>query len=115
MNFTAFSKIVISSLIVGGVLYCYSVPLAGNKEMVEQNVQELDELNKQAVKQIPDLPRSGKVKMKADVTYEKDSPVFDIRYKEITGEKEGAINFGDNEDNESQRREKVKNNDEQNN
>jgi hypothetical protein len=115
MNFTALNKIVFSIFLLGGVLYCYSFPLAGNKEMVEQNVEALDELNKQAVRQIPDLPQSGTVKMKADVTYEKDSPVFDIRYKEITGEKEGTINFGENQDDETHKREKVKDNDEQDN
>lgn len=108
-------KIVFLILLLGGVLYCYSLSLAGNKQMVEQSVEKLDELNRQAVKQIPDLPESGQVKIKADVTYEKDSPVFDIRYKEITSEKEESINFGENQDNETNEKGKVKNNDEQDN
>jgi hypothetical protein len=58
---------------------------AGNKEMVEDAVQDLDELNKQAVSQIPDIPKDGKVYLKANVTYdEKGSPVFDIYHKEIS-------------------------------
>jgi hypothetical protein len=108
-------KLVLVILLLGGVLCCYSLSLAGNKQMVEQSVEELDELNKQAVRQIPDLPESGQVNMKADVTYEIDSPVFDIRYKEITGEKEGNLNFGENQDNETNEKGKVKNNDEQDN
>jgi hypothetical protein len=108
-------KIGLVILLLGGVLYCSSFSLAGNKQMVEKSVEELDELNRQAVQQIPDLPESGQVKIKADVTYEKDSPVFDIRYKEITGEKEGTINFGENQDNETNEKGMVKNNDEQDN
>ena len=113
MNATGLKIIVFAILILGGVLYCNSLSRAGNKQMVEQNVAELDELNKQAVRQIPDLPESGQVKIKADVTYEKESPVFDIRYKEITGEKEETINFRENQDNETNEKGKVKNNDEQ--
>jgi hypothetical protein len=108
-------KIVLVILLLGGVLCCSSLSLAGNKQMVEKSVEELDELNRQAVQQIPDLPESGQVKIKADVTYEKDSPVFDIRYKEVTGEKEGTLNFGENQDNETNEKGKVKNNDEQDN
>lgn len=110
-----FILIVFAVLVSGTVICGYSLSLAGNKQMVEKNVEELDELNKQAVEQIPDLPASGKVKMKTDVTYEKDSPVFDIRYKEITGEKEGTINFGENQDNETHEKGKVKDNDTQDN
>ncbi|KPJ97716.1 MAG: hypothetical protein AMK71_12795 [Nitrospira bacterium SG8_35_4] len=102
-------------LFLGGVLYCSSLSLAGNKQMVEQSVAELDELNRQAVRQIPDLPESGQVRIKADVTYEKDSPVFDIHYREVTGEKEGTLDFGGTKEEKSIEKGKVKNNDEQDN
>ncbi len=39
----------------------------GNKKMVEQQVEELDRLNRSVVRQIPDLPKNGKVKIKAQV------------------------------------------------
>ncbi len=87
----------------------YTLSWAGNKQMVEKTVEELDDLNKQAVKQIPDLPEDGKVDMKARVTYEKKKPVFDIYYKN-TGEKEGSLNFnGKQQKTPSQNEETIKN------
>lgn len=68
-----------------GLVCIPALSSAGNREMIEDTVQELDELNKQAVSQIPDLPKDGKVYMKANVTYDKEgSPIFDIYYKEIS-------------------------------
>ncbi len=87
-------SIIISCFLITGYS---SMSIAGNKRMVEENVEELDELNKKAVKQIPDLPKKGQVDMKTDVTYEKEEPVFNLRYKKITSEKEGKINFGTNQ------------------
>lgn len=113
MSGTRMKKIVSVILFLGGLLYCSSLPMAGNKEMVEKSVEELDELNKQAVRQIPDLPVKGQVNIKADVTYENDSPVFDIRYKEVTGEKEGTLDFGGNQEEKSIEKDKVKINGEQ--
>jgi len=70
---------------------------AGNKQMVDKSVNELDELNKEAVRQIPDLPEKGHVNMKTDVTYEQEEPVFNLRYKKITTEKDGRIVFDNNQ------------------
>ncbi len=78
-----------------GVFSPYSA--AGNKQMVEKSVKELDDLNREAVRQIPDLPEKGHVDMKADVSYEKEKPVFNLRYKKITTEKEGRIIFDNNQ------------------
>jgi hypothetical protein len=39
----------------------------GNREMIEQRVEELDALNRSVVQQIPDLPQNGTVKIKARV------------------------------------------------
>ncbi len=87
----------------------YTFSWAGNKQMVEKTVEELDELNKEAVQQIPDLPKDGKVDMKARVTYEKKKPVFDIYYKK-TAEKEGSLNFnGKQQKTPSQNEETIKN------
>lgn len=83
--------------LLGIFLTCsFALSWAGNKKMVEETVQEMDDLNKQAVQQVPDLPKDGRVDIKADVRYEKKKPVFDIYYKR-TAEKDGEINFGNNE------------------
>jgi len=75
-----------------------AVVAAGNREMIENEVNEMDSLNRQAVGSLPDLPDRGRVDLKADVRYEKGSPVFDIYYKKITSEKEGEIKFGGTDD-----------------
>lgn len=41
---------------------------AVNKEMVEERVQELDQLNKQILKTIPDIPRYGQIDLKVKVS-----------------------------------------------
>lgn len=74
------------------VIVCFPAT-AGNQDMVEKNVEELDELNKAAVRQIPDLPKNGKVELEADVSYKGGKPIFDIYYKKITTEKEQDIHF----------------------
>lgn len=66
---------------------------AGNLEMVEESVKELDELNKKAVQQIPDLPETGTVDLKANVFYKDGSPVLDVYEKTITSERDEEINF----------------------
>ncbi len=66
------------SITIGLSLVGISFGLAGNKEMVEDTIQELDTLNRQAVQQLPDLPQSGTVELKAGVTYQDGSPTFDI-------------------------------------
>ncbi len=69
--------------LVGSAMFA----IAGNKEMVEETVQELDELNIQAVEQVPDLPKDGTVNLKAGVTYENGAPIFDIYEEHVTPEK----------------------------
>ncbi len=70
-----------------------STAMAGNLEMVEESVKELEELNKKAVKQISDLPENGTVDLKANVIYEDGIPVVDIYEKKITPEKNEEIHF----------------------
>ena len=82
----------------GIFLVCLNaLSLAGNKQIVEETVQEMDELNKQAVQQIPDIPEKGRVDIKANITYEREKPVFDIYYKKITTEKDSEIKFNNNQ------------------
>ena len=71
------------AVFVGSVMFA----VAGNKQIVDQTIQELDELNKQAVEQLPDLPKDGTVNLKADVTYENGTPIFDIYEEHVTPEK----------------------------
>ena len=92
----------------------YTFSWAGNKKMVEKTVEELDDLNKQAVQQIPDLPENGKVDMKARVKYEKKKPVFDIYYKKTT-EKDSTINFNDQQQKPPSQNEETIKNDQQDN
>ena len=61
-----------------------SVALAGNKEMVEKTVSELDSLNREVVQQIPELPRDGHIRIKAGITQKGIKRGIDITYKEIT-------------------------------
>ena len=53
----------------------------------------MDDLNKQMVGQIPNLPKDGKVDAKARVTNEGGSIIFDI-YQVKTAVKEESMNFG---------------------
>ena len=39
----------------------------GNREMIERRIQELDRLNRGVVQQVPDLPRDGQVRVRAQV------------------------------------------------
>lgn len=80
---------------VAGVFFFGSVfaVMAGNEEMVEDAVQELDKLNKQAVNQLPELPKDGKIDLKAGVTYENGSPIFDIFEQHTISEKSEIIHL----------------------
>jgi hypothetical protein len=70
-----------------------SAAIAGNKEMVEERVKEMDDLNKEMVKQIPDLPKSGKVEAKANVTTEGGKINFEV-YQIKSTAKETSLDFG---------------------
>jgi len=61
--------------------------------MVEDRTEEMDDLNKQMVGQISDLPKDGKVDAKARVTNESGRTIFDI-YHVKTDVKEESMNFG---------------------
>lgn len=57
---------------------------AGNREMVEKRVDELDKLNKEAVNRIAGQPESGKINIKVRVIPEKDGYRFEAVDKETT-------------------------------
>ncbi|NOS77764.1 MAG: hypothetical protein HOP35_07435 [Nitrospira sp.] len=63
--------------------------------MVEEAVKELDELNKEAVRQISELPSSGKVELETTVTYQDGLPVFDFTSTRIPTEKIQEIHFNE--------------------
>ncbi len=79
----------VGSFLVGSLF----LTMAGNKEMVDESIQELDQLNKQAVQQLPDLPQDGQVNLKAGVTYKDGSPIFDIKEQHVTSEKTETIHL----------------------
>ena len=57
---------------------------AGNREMVENRVYELDKLNKEAVSRIAGQPENGKINIKVKVIPEKDGYRFEAVDKETT-------------------------------
>lgn len=84
-------KLSISIMVVMGLVA--SDVLAGNREMIEENVRELDELNRDAIRQIPELPSSGVVEVDAYVLYQKGLPVFEFTSKRITPERNKELPF----------------------
>lgn len=73
----------------------FTVSWAGNKAMVEERTRELDELNKQAVEQIPNLPQDGTVELKAKVKHREGKIHFDIYHQKVYDEKENTAEPGD--------------------
>ncbi len=92
---TPFKKYMMSilSLTIGLSFAGLSLGSAGNKEIVEDSIQELDTLNKQAVQQLPELPQSGTVDLKAGVTYQDGAPTFDIFKEHIIPDKTEDIHL----------------------
>lgn len=76
-------------ILVVVICICFASSIwAGNKAMVEQNTKELDEINKQAVGQISDLPKNGTVKIKANAKYKEGVIQFDVYEKKIVSDTE---------------------------
>ena len=61
--------------------------------MVEDAVKELDEINKEAIQQIPELPPSGKVELETNVLFQNGLPIFDFTSTHVTSEKSQEIHF----------------------
>jgi len=66
------------------VITASSLLWAGNREMIEKRVGELDKLNKEAVNRIAGQPESGKINIKVRVIPEKDGYRFEAVDKETT-------------------------------
>ncbi|MBU2623094.1 MAG: hypothetical protein KKD92_12335 [Proteobacteria bacterium] len=66
------------------VITVSSLLWAGNREMVEKRVDELDKLNKEAVSRIAGQPESGKINIKVRVIPERDGYRFETVDKETT-------------------------------
>ena len=92
-----------------------SLSWAGNEEIIEEQIQKLDALNKEAVEQVPGIPENGKINLKAhviqmegavDITIlqkkieaieTKNATISLGRYQQKTAEnEEGNIDPGDN-------------------
>ncbi len=85
---------VLSSLILCLYIGCLSPVFAGNKKMVEKTTKELDELNKQIVQQLPDLPQDGTIDLKAKVRREDGEIRFDVIQQRVTSKKSNNIQKG---------------------
>ena len=91
-NYYMSGKVMFLLLSAGIMLGMFGYPaVAGNLEMVEEKIKELDKLNKEVVRQIPDLPESGTVDLKAKVFLRDGSPLLDTYNKTITTEKDQEI------------------------
>lgn len=66
---------------------------AGNREMVESDIKELDTINKDAVKSMSGLPRNAGIDLKAEVTYKRGEPRFKILRKNIRETREENFDF----------------------
>jgi len=77
-------KIIVFIIILFFFLIVSAPSRAGNRDMVEKRVDELDELNKEAVKQIAGQPGSGTINLKVRAIPGKDGYRFETIDKETT-------------------------------
>ena len=75
------------------IVFFFSTSYAGNKDMVDERIKEMDDVNKQMVKQIPGLPMNGKVDAKAKVSSESGKIIFEV-YQVKSVAKEANLDFG---------------------
>ena len=54
-------------LSIAAALLLAGAAWGGNRKMIEKRVEELDQVNRQVVQQVPDLPRDGRVHVRAKV------------------------------------------------
>jgi len=71
----------------GGLCY------AGNDELVKNRVDELDTLNEEIIKNIPNLPNSGSINVKAHVIDSEKEPQVIIIEKKIEPQINNEFNF----------------------
>ena len=64
-------------------IFLLSFSSAGNKKLIEDEVKELDKLNKQAIDQISDLPKDGHIDFKANVSSQGEVQTYEFIEIEI--------------------------------
>ena len=64
-------------------LFC-SISWAGNKKLIQQRVQELEELNRSVLHRIPGMPRYGHIILKVKVLSKESTMDFNILQREVT-------------------------------
>jgi hypothetical protein len=64
------------------VITC-SLTWAGNEEVIEERIEELDALNKEVIKQVPGVPENGKINLKAGIIQKDGTVDLTILQKEI--------------------------------
>jgi hypothetical protein len=77
--------------ILGMLLVSCSLGIAGNSEMIEERVEELDRMNKKALEQIPDLPRDGKISLEAEGIQRGDDIQIEVKRYKVAPLEEGTI------------------------
>ncbi len=56
---------------------------AGNEDIIEERIEELDALNKEVIEQVPGVPENGKINLKAGIIQKEGTVDFTILQKEI--------------------------------
>lgn len=77
-------KFMVILIVLSLLLIVSGSSAAGNRDMVENRVDELDRLNKEAVKQIAGKPESGTINLKVRAIPGKDGYRFETIHKETT-------------------------------
>jgi len=70
---------------------------AGNAEIIEKKVEQMDQLNKNIVAKIPKLPKKGHVAVNATIGYTKRSITYKKYNAETSQIKEGTIHLDNNQ------------------
>lgn len=88
-------NLLVIKCVIALVLIC-SLSWAGNEEIIEEQIQELDALNKEIVEQVPGIPESGKINLKAHVIQMEGAVDITILQKKIEEieTKNAAISLG---------------------
>ena len=82
------------------IITCLYSPLwAGNKEIVEKRVREIEELNERIIEQVPEVPEDGSITLEAKVLNKEWTVDYNVLQQgtETTTTKSGTIVFSDDE------------------
>lgn len=78
------------------VLYGASGSWAGNAEMIEKNISELDRLNKKIVGRTETIPKNGQISIKAVINPGESLIEYKSRDNDASKTEEGTIQLQDN-------------------